>query len=123
MAPIPRQSSTALTLQFRNQSIELLYIFMYNIKKGPFVRDSTTVAKFREKLASWLDIAKDQTVYINRGEERFALMSEEAFRNLNQKVNDLQSSLIVALDPNEIVETSSIDDVLSTLKKYKRKKA
>ena len=65
--------------------------------------DSTTVAKFREKLATWLDAAKKETIYINRGEERFALMSEESLRDLNQKVTDLQASLIAALDPSETV--------------------
>lgn len=85
--------------------------------------DSTTVAKFREKLAVWLDTAKLETVFINRGNERFALMSDEAYRELNQKISDLQSSLIATLEAREPVTKDNFDGMLPKLEKYKRKKA
>ena len=96
---------------------------MYNAPIGGFMSDSTTVAKFREKLAGWLDTAKRETVFINRGDERFALMSEEAYREFNQKISDLQSSLIATLESKDHVTKENFDGMLSKLSKYKRKKA
>ena len=60
-----------------------------------------SVAKFRGKLSDWLDSAKEEPVFINRGEERFALMNEDIYRELQQKVSDLQSSLIAVLADSE----------------------
>ena len=85
--------------------------------------NTTTVAKFREKLSNWLDSAKDEAVFINRGEERFALMNEDIYRDLQQKVSDLQSSLIAILADNEESTKSDFSDMLSKMEKFKRKKA
>ena len=85
--------------------------------------NTTTVAKFREKLSNWLDSAKDEAVFINRGEERFALMNEDIYRELQQKVSDLQSSLIAVLADNEKSTKSDFSDTLSKMDKFKRKKA
>ena len=85
--------------------------------------NSTTVAKFREKLSTWLDSANKEPVFINRGDERFALMNEEAYRDLQQKISDLQSSLIAALESRDGVANNDFSDTLSKLEKYKREKA
>ncbi|MDP7320716.1 MAG: hypothetical protein QF441_08920 [Bacteriovoracaceae bacterium] len=85
--------------------------------------NTTTVAKFREKLSNWLDSAKDEAVFINRGEERFALMNEDIYRELQQKVSDLQSSLIAVLSDSEKSTQSDFSDMLSKMEKFKRKKA
>lgn len=85
--------------------------------------NNTTVAKFREKLSTWLDSAGQGPIFINRGEERFALMNEKAYRDLQQKVLDLQTSLIAALESKNHVANTDLDDTLSKLKKYKREKA
>lgn len=84
---------------------------------------STTVAKFREKLSNWLDSASKGVVFINRGEERFALMNERTYSELNQKISDLQSSLIALMDVKNIDESAQKSDILSKLEKYKRKQA
>lgn len=84
---------------------------------------ATTVAKFREKLSTWLDSAKTEPVFINRGEERFALMDEEYYRELQQKVSDLQSSLIAVLADNEESTQSDFSGMLPDMEKFKRKKA
>jgi PHD/YefM family antitoxin component YafN of YafNO toxin-antitoxin module len=88
-----------------------------------FMSNTTTVAKFREKLSNWLDSAKDEAVFINRGEERFALMNEDIYRELQQKVSDLQSSLIAVLSDSEKSTQSDFSDMLSKMEKFKRKKA
>ena len=85
--------------------------------------NATTVAKFREKLSTWLDSAQEEPVFINRGEDRFALMDEEIYRELQQKVTDLQSSLIAALESREDSTVSNFDDILDQVKQYKRKEA
>jgi PHD/YefM family antitoxin component YafN of YafNO toxin-antitoxin module len=83
----------------------------------------TTVAKFREKLSTWLDSATKGPVFINRGSERFALMNEDLYRDLQQKVEDLQTSLLAVMESKENTSSKSMDDMLSKLTKYKRKKA
>ena len=83
----------------------------------------TTVAKFREKLSSWLDSAEQAPVFINRGGQRFALMNEDIYRDLEQKIGDLQSSLIGILENKEDSTSSNLDDILPRLKKFKREKA
>ncbi len=85
--------------------------------------NTTTVAKFREKLSNWLDSAKDEAVFINRGEERFALMNEDIYRDLQQKVSDLQSSLIAILADSKNSTQSDFSDILSRMDKFKRNKA
>ncbi len=85
--------------------------------------NTTTVAKFREKLSTWLDSTSEGPVFINRGEERFALMNEDTYRDLQQKVADLQTSLISALESKETSTPSNFDDMLSKLEQYKRKEA
>ena len=84
---------------------------------------TTTVAKFREKLSNWLDLAKSEAIFINRGEERFALMNEDIYRELQQKISDLQSSLIAVLDDAEKSKQSDFSDMLPKMEKFKRKKA
>lgn len=85
--------------------------------------NTTTVAKFREKLSTWLDSAKTRPIFINRGEERFALMNEETYRELEQKISDLQSSLIAALSSDEKSTASKFDDMLADTKQFQRKEA
>ncbi len=85
--------------------------------------NATTVAKFREKLSGWLDSAQETPVFINRGEERFALMNEELYRELQQKVSDLQSSLIAVLADNESSSQGTLDDMLPEMEQFKRKEA
>lgn len=85
--------------------------------------NATTVAKFREKLSSWLDSASKEPVYINRGSERFALMGEDTFRELQQKVTDLQASLISLLEDKNELENSDFSEIFSQLEKYKREEA
>lgn len=85
--------------------------------------NTTTVAKFREKLSTWLDSAKTRPIFINRGEERFALMNEETYRELEQKISDLQSSLIAALSSDEKSTASKFDDMLANTKRFQRKEA
>lgn len=87
------------------------------------MKSSTTVAKFREKLSTWLDSASSQPVFINRGDERFALMNEVAYRELQQKINDLQTSLIAVLETGQNSTSSELEELSTDLKEFKRKEA
>ena len=61
------------------------------------MNDPEMKRKIKEDLSNWFDSAKLEPVFINRGGERFALMNEEYYLELIQKLRDLQSSLVAVL--------------------------
>ena len=61
------------------------------------MNDSEIKSKIKEELSNWFNSAKLEPVFINCGTERFALMNEEYYLDLIQKLGDLQSSLVAVL--------------------------
>ena len=70
-----------------------------------------------------MDSATKGPVFINRGDERFALMYEDIYRDLQQRIDDLQTSLIAALENKENSTSNNLDDMLPQLEKFKGEKA
>jgi hypothetical protein len=88
--------------------------------------ETTTTRNFRENLKHFFDLAKKSPISVNRGSERFIIMSENEFLKMKEEVMNLQKSLISnlqqqsnqtapAIDPDENEE----DDEL--LKEYTAK--
>ncbi|HAZ14218.1 MAG: hypothetical protein A2X86_22420 [Bdellovibrionales bacterium GWA2_49_15] len=59
--------------------------------------ESTTTRSFRENLKHFFDLAKENPIAINRGAERFVLLSENEFVKMKEEVMNLQKSLISTL--------------------------
>jgi len=59
--------------------------------------ESTTTRNFRENLKHFFDLARETPVAINRGAERYVLMSENEFVKMKEEVMNLQKSLISTL--------------------------
>jgi PHD/YefM family antitoxin component YafN of YafNO toxin-antitoxin module len=57
----------------------------------------TNSRNFRENLSNFFDKAVEEPIAINRGTERFVLMSESEFLKLQQEIFNLQRSLISSL--------------------------
>jgi PHD/YefM family antitoxin component YafN of YafNO toxin-antitoxin module len=52
---------------------------------------------FRENLKHFFDLARKKPIAINRGTERYVLMSENEFVKMKEEVMNLQKSLISTL--------------------------
>lgn len=59
--------------------------------------EATTTRNFRENLKHFFDLAHENPIAINRGAERYVLMSENEFVKLKEEVMNLQKSLISTL--------------------------
>jgi PHD/YefM family antitoxin component YafN of YafNO toxin-antitoxin module len=92
--------------------------------------ETTNSKDFREKLSSYFDIAKEKPVAVTRGKDRFVLMSESEYLDLQDEVLALQRNLLSLLSNNsnkEIVVDSEqfFSDIFnkSNLKGNKKKGA
>ena len=56
--------------------------------------DTTTTRNFRENLKYFFDLARKNPIAVNRGAERFIIMSEDEFLKMKEEVMNLQKSLI-----------------------------
>jgi PHD/YefM family antitoxin component YafN of YafNO toxin-antitoxin module len=59
--------------------------------------EPTTTRNFRENLKHFFDLAGKNPIAINRGSERYVLMSENEFVKMKEEVFNLQKSLISTL--------------------------
>jgi len=59
--------------------------------------EPTTTRNFRENLKHFFDLAGKNPIAINRGSERYILMSENEFVKMKEEVFNLQKSLISTL--------------------------
>lgn len=62
-----------------------------------YMSEATTTRNFRENLKHFFDLAHENPIAINRGAERYVLMSENEFVKLKEEVMNLQKSLISTL--------------------------
>ena len=58
---------------------------------------ATTARNFRENLKHFFDLANENPIAINRGAERYVLLSENEFVKMKEEVMNLQKGLISAL--------------------------
>jgi PHD/YefM family antitoxin component YafN of YafNO toxin-antitoxin module len=68
-----------------------------SISQEVAMSDATTTRNFRENLKHFFDLAKENPIAINRGAERYVLMSEGEFVKMKEEVMNLQKSLISTL--------------------------
>lgn len=61
------------------------------------MENKTNTRNLRQNLSFYLDKAKEETVAINRGQDRFVLMSEDEFLKLKEEISNLQKGLISSL--------------------------
>jgi len=59
--------------------------------------EPTTTRNFRENLKHFFDLARKKPVVINRGAERYVLLSENEFSKMKEETMNLQKGLISAL--------------------------
>lgn len=59
--------------------------------------EATTTRNFRENLKHFFDLARKSPIAINRGAERYVLLSESEYVKIKEEVMNLQKSLISAL--------------------------
>lgn len=59
--------------------------------------EATTTRNFRENLKYFFDLARNSPVAINRGAERYVLLSENEYAKMKEEVLNLQKSLISSL--------------------------
>jgi hypothetical protein len=72
--------------------------------------EPTTTRNFRENLKHFFDLAGKNPIAINRGSQRYVLMSENEFVKMKEEVFNLQKSLISTLQMlNEGGGTEIID--------------
>lgn len=67
------------------------------VQMEAFMSEATTTRNFRENLKHFFDLAKKSPIAINRGPERYVLMSETEFVKMKEEVMNLQKSLISSL--------------------------
>lgn len=67
------------------------------VQMEAFMSEATTTRNFRENLKHFFDLAKESPIAINRGPERYVLMSETEFVKMKEEVMNLQKSLISTL--------------------------
>lgn len=68
---------------------------------------NTNSRNFRENLSHFFDVASSEPVAINRGQDRFVLLSEAEFLKLKEEIMVLQKSLISSL---QIQNGEGVDD-------------
>ena len=73
---------------------------------------ATNSRNLRENLSYFFDKATDEPVAINRGQDRYILVSEAEFLKMKEEVMVLQKSLISSLQIQN-GEGSEIDDIES----------
>lgn len=56
--------------------------------------ETVNTRNFRENLKHFFDIAKEKPVAINRGSERYVLLSENDYVQMKEELMNLQKSLI-----------------------------
>ena len=56
--------------------------------------DKTTTRNFRENLKYFFDLASKNPIAVNRGAERFIIMSGDEYLKMKEEVMNLQKSLI-----------------------------
>lgn len=71
---------------------------------------ATNSRNLRENLSYFFDKASDEPVAINRGQDRYILVSESEFLKMKEEVMVLQKSLISSLQIQN-GEGSEIDDI------------
>lgn len=59
--------------------------------------ETPSTRSFRENLKHFFDLARKNPIAINRGTERYVLMSENEFVKMKEEVMNLQKSLISTL--------------------------
>ena len=73
----------------------------------------TTTRNFRENLKHYFDLARENPIAVNRGSERYVLLSEKEFVKMKEEVMNLQKSLISTMrtlhDGGE-VECTDVDE-------------
>jgi PHD/YefM family antitoxin component YafN of YafNO toxin-antitoxin module len=80
--------------------------------------EATNSKEFREKLSQFFDTAIEKPVAINRGKDRFVLMSENEYLGLKDELVSLQRNLISLLGSSEFNETfSTSKEFINSLKK------
>ena len=73
--------------------------------------ESTTTRNFRENLKQFFDLARETPIAINRGAERYVLMSETEFVKMKEEVMNLQKSLISTLQTLHEADGTEYSDV------------
>lgn len=73
--------------------------------------ESTTTRNFRENLKQYFDLARETPIAINRGAERYVLMSENEFVKMKEEVMNLQKSLISTLQSLHDADGTEYSDV------------
>jgi PHD/YefM family antitoxin component YafN of YafNO toxin-antitoxin module len=59
--------------------------------------ETPSTRNFRENLKHFFDLARKNPIAVNRGTERYVLMSENEFMKMKEEVMNLQKSLISTL--------------------------
>ena len=117
-------------------NLYFVYTFVYNSGNGETsMSDTTTTRNFRENLKYFFDLARKNPIAVNRGAERFIIMSEDEFLKMKEEVMNLQKSLISNLQHQNNQTTLTVDphineeddellkEYTSKYKKLKGKKA
>ena len=71
--------------------------------------ETTSTRSFRGNLKYYFDLAHEEPVVINRGEDRYVLLHEDEFAQMKEEVSNLQKSLISALQ-NQNAEGEVVSD-------------